>query len=121
MYEFSQLGLNIVPLASTVIAGDLISGQTFHSFFKLPVPLDETSASSLTNEMLDWNLIRRVDLIIIDEVSMIIKYAFGCIDYICKKIMGSDEPFGGKRILIGGDFRQTANVVLKGKRKDVFD
>ena len=51
---------------------------------------------------------------IIDEGSSISKFALNAIDEVLRRLMKKNEIFGGKIILLGGDFRQTANVIMRG-------
>ena len=55
-----------------------------------------------------------------NEVTMLNKYKYGlqCIDKLLKEIMNNQEPFGGKIVVLSGDFRQTLPVVLHETNKD---
>ena len=48
-----------------------------------------------------------------NEVTMLNKYKYGlqCFDKLIKEIMNNQEPFGGKTVVLSGDFRQTLPVV----------
>ena len=61
------------------------------------------------------------DLIIIDEASMITCNVLRIIDTLCKEVMRSEKLFGGKLILLGGDFRQTAPVIPRGSDVAVLE
>ncbi|GBM43073.1 hypothetical protein AVEN_126160-1 [Araneus ventricosus] len=52
--------------------------------------------------------------IIVDEITMLTKDGLRCIDSLLRDFMNNDKPFGGKVIIIGGDFRQTLTVVPRG-------
>ena len=54
------------------------------------------------------------DLIIIDEASSMQKNALCCIDKVLRDLMETTDLFGGKVILLGGDFRQTLPVAELG-------
>jgi hypothetical protein len=56
-------------------------------------------------------LIRNASLIIWDEAPTANKAVFACVHDVCRRCMEQDEPFGGKVILVLGDFRQTSPVV----------
>ena len=110
--------VKVMSSAMTGIAAILLpDGQTAHRTFSIPVPcLDNTncriSPSSLYAEQL-----RQTNLFIIDEASMLSKHQFEAIDRLLRDIAGNDVPFGGKIVLLGGDFRQTLPVpVPKGLR-----
>ena len=64
----------------------LKGGRTIHSGFKLPVPLLDTSVSSLRSNSQDAVLLRKASLIIIDEVTMLTKHGLRCIDNVLKKL-----------------------------------
>ena len=67
----------------------------------------DTSVSSLRSNSQD------AVLIIIDEITMLTKHGLKCIDNVLKEIMINQQPFGGKVIVVGGDFRQTLPVVVR--------
>ena len=111
-----------LPFATTGIAATLINGgRTVHSGFKLPVPLLDTSVSSMRLKSPEADVLRQTSIIIIDEITMLPKHGLRCIDKLLKEIMSSQQPFGGKVIVIGGDFRQTLPVVPRGTRTDVIE
>jgi ATP-dependent DNA helicase PIF1 len=112
----------VLPFATTGIAATLMKGgRTVHSGFKLPVRLLETSTSHMKQTHAEAEIIRQAKLIIIDEVTMLPKHGLRCIDFLLKELMQNDRPFGGKVIVIGGDFRQTLPVVARGKQTDVIE
>ncbi|XP_065318878.1 uncharacterized protein LOC135926873 [Gordionus sp. m RMFG-2023] len=96
-------------------------GRTIHSGFKLPVPIFETSTSHMNLHSSLALDIKNSKLIIIDEATMMTKHALRCIDRLLKDIMKNSHPFGGKIILLGGDFRQTLPVVPKGSKVDIIE
>jgi hypothetical protein len=60
-------------------------------------------------------------LIIIDEASALTKFMLDAIDYLLKDIMYSKKTFGGKIILLGGDFRQCLPVIRHGRKLDILE
>ena len=116
-----------VVLAPTGIAAINAGGSTLHSFFKLPfyplLPNDSKySVRNLRNTM-KYNsekikLLREVELIIIDEISMV---RADIIDFIDKLLRiynrNMREPFGGKQLLLVGDIYQLEPVVKEDDRK----
>ncbi|XP_021959226.1 uncharacterized protein LOC110855114 [Folsomia candida] len=112
----------VLLTASTGIAANLLpNGRTYHSQYKLPVPLVENSVSSMRLTSADARQIKAADLLIWDESTMAPKYALSGIDRLLKEITKKDIPFGGKVLLVGGDFRQTLPVVLKGSRSAIVE
>ncbi len=116
-----------VLLASTGIAALNIGGQTIHSFFKLPFrPLlpddpDLTSPRRMY-ELLRYSkehreLIRSLELIIIDEISMVRADIIDAIDKILRTYRGRPHlPFGGVQMLFVGDLYQLEPVVKQEER-----
>ena len=112
-------GQTVLPFATTGIAGTLLKGgRTVHSGFKLPVPLLDTSVSSMRLNSAEATVIREASLIIIDEVTMLPKHGLRCIEKLLRELMANNKPFGGKVFVVGGDFRQTLPIVPKGSRTD---
>lgn len=112
----------VLPYATTGISSILLkSGRTVHSGFKLPVPITETSTSSMKMSSPEAHVLRVAKLIIIDEATMLPSHALRCIDNLLREIMCNESPFGGKVILLGGDFRQTLPVVPRGNRIKIVE
>ncbi|XP_054259294.1 ATP-dependent DNA helicase pif1-like [Macrosteles quadrilineatus] len=107
----------IISVAWTGIAAMLLPfGRTVHSRFKLPLNLNEHSVSGLKVNSKEASIIRSAKLIIWDEAPMANKYALMCVNRLLKDIMDNDVPFGGKIIILGGDFRQVLPVVPHSSR-----
>lgn len=112
----------VLPFATTGIASTLLKGgRTVHSGFKLPVPITDTSVSTMRAMSPDAEILRSAVLIIIDEVTILTKDGLRCIDALLRELNQSNIPFGGKVIVIGGDFRQTLPVIPKGTRADIIE
>ena len=108
--------------ASSGIAALLLSkGRTTHSRFKIPLILTTTSTCNIKVNSKLAELIREASLIIWDEAPMTHRFAFEALDKTFKDIMSSKDPFGGKIMLLGGDFRQILPVVQKGTRSDIVN
>ncbi|UYV73007.1 hypothetical protein LAZ67_10001499 [Cordylochernes scorpioides] len=111
-----------LPVASTRIAANLLEGgRTYHSQFKLPVPLLDTSTSSMRMTSDDAKQIREANVIIYDEATMAPKDALRCINNLLKEIMQNEKPLGGKAIVFGGDFRQILPVVPHGTQAAIVE
>lgn len=113
-----------VVLAPTGIAAINAEGSTLHSFFHLPfhplVPDDNRfSTPSRLKSFLKYNkehvkLIKELDLIIIDEISMVRADVIDFIDKILRTYSGNfRQPFGGKQLLLVGDVYQLEPVVTR--------
>jgi hypothetical protein len=107
----------VIPVASTGIAATLLTGgKTYHSQFKLPILLKENSVSNMRANSEDAKLLKEASLIIWDEATMATHYALDTVDRLLRDLTGLDFPFGGKVILLGGDFRQCLPVVRHANR-----
>lgn len=116
-----------IILAPTGIAAINAGGSTLHSFFKLPfyplVPNDKRYSTRNLRSTMKYNsdkckLLREVELIIIDEISMV---RADIIDFIDKVLRlynrNMREPFGGKQLLLVGDIYQLEPVLKEEDRK----
>jgi len=116
-----------VVLAPTGIAAVNVGGQTLHSFFKIPfkplLPNDPEFAPRAIKKTLRYprakvDLIRKLDLIIIDEISMVRADVIDFIDKVLRTFSGNNrEPFGGKQLLLVGDVFQLEPVVTRDMRE----
>ncbi|XP_053164950.1 uncharacterized protein LOC128350575 [Hemicordylus capensis] len=101
-----------LPVASTGIAANLLQGgRTYHSQFKLPVPILENSVSNMRLNSQDAKNLKTAKIIIWDESTMAPTQALTTVDKLLKEIMENNKPMGGKVFLLGGDFRQTLPVL----------
>ncbi len=112
----------MVVLAPTGVAAINAKGQTIHSFFQLPIginiPGKEISRKtyySINKEK--KNIIKTLDLLIIDEVSMVRCDLLDAIDEELRKYRASDKPFGGVQLLMIGDLHQLSPVTRDSEWK----
>jgi hypothetical protein len=111
-----------LAMASSGIASLLLpGGRTVHSRMKVRLKLDANSTCGLDVDKVHADLIRRAKLLIIDELRMLHRYAIESIDRSLKDIMKCDDSFGGKVVVMGGDFRQILPVVPKGTAADIIN
>lgn len=116
-----------VVLAPTGIAAINAGGSTLHSFFKLPfhplLPDDPNFQGKKLHDTLKYSsdhrkLIQNIELVIIDEISMV---RADIIDFIDKVLRiysrNMREPFGGKQVLLVGDIFQLEPVVKADERE----
>ena len=106
----------MVVLAPTGIAAINAGGVTIHSFFQLPfapyVPTagyDRSKAFAMRPEKL--RIIRSMDLLVIDEVSMVRPDLLDAVDEALRRYRRNQLPFGGVQLLLIGDLQQLAPVV----------
>jgi hypothetical protein len=89
-----------------------MNGSTVHQQFKLPLKMPDDSASSfITEQSKEGEEIRRTKVIIWDEAPMASKIALNAVNRLCKFLCKSKLPFGGKIMILGGDFRQVLPIV----------
>ena len=82
---------------------------------------NEMISSSIQNNDSRAQMIRNASVITWDEAPMANKAVLSTMEDVCRTAMGNDEPFGGKVVVLLGDFRQTCPVVRKGSKKDAID
>lgn len=105
----NESGLNCVVLAPTGVAALNAGGQTIHSFFGLPpriINLDEIAPKNRRKSIL-----RRLDFVVIDEISMVRADLLDAVDRSMQVNMGREEPFGGVPVVFVGDFMQLPPIV----------
>lgn len=105
---------NLVVLAPTGIASINAKGQTIHSFFKMPFgPLQPADARlrKIRYKPDKTETIENLELLIIDEISMVRADLFDAIDYLLRKIRKIGKPFGGVQVLLVGDLFQLEPVL----------
>jgi len=106
----------MVVLAPTGVAAINAGGQTIHSFFQLPfgphVPGMQTGERGSHYRMGQEKkrLIRTLDLLVIDEISMVRCDLLDAIDDEMRKYRDRNKPFGGVQLLLIGDLQQLAPV-----------
>lgn len=116
-----------VILAPTGIAAINAGGQTLHSFFKIPfhpiVPDDPKFRGRHLRDTLKYNkqhikLLQQLELIVIDEISMVRADIIDFIDKILRVYCGNTRtPFAGKQVLLIGDVFQLEPVVKADERE----
>ena len=115
-------GHGVAACAWTGIASTLLRfGRTTHSLFKLPVPILNTSTCNVSANSRHANYLRSLSLIVIDEASMIPLHAFSAIDILLRDLCQNDIPFGGKLLVLAGDFRQTLPVIPRAHAAEVLE
>ena len=116
-----------VVLAPTGIAAINAGGVTLHSFFKLPfhplLPNDVQYSVRNLRKALKYNsekikILRELELVIIDEISMVRADVIDFIDKVLRVYsQNMREPFGGKQLLLVGDIFQLEPVVKEDDRQ----
>ena len=109
-----RLPKRMVVVAPTGVAAINAGGVTIHSFFQLP--LAPYIPDSTFKERFDFSaekrsIIRTMDLLVIDEISMVRSDLLDAIDHVLRRFRNSRLPFGGVQLLMIGDLQQLAPVV----------
>ena len=114
----------MVVVAPTGVAAINAGGQTIHSFFQLPFgPQLPEGAQNPTGRMKEsaslqfqrltrtkLKIMRTLDLLIIDEISMVRADVLDAVDAVLRRARRSSKPFGGVQVLMIGDVHQLAPV-----------
>jgi ATP-dependent DNA helicase PIF1 len=102
----------IIVLAPTGLAALNVQGQTIHSFFGFPPkPLAKSQIKPRKNR----KLYEKLDMIVIDEISMVRADMMDNIDYFLRINRRINEPFGGVQMLFVGDLFQLPPVVASNE------
>lgn len=108
----------MVVLAPTGIAAINAGGVTIHSFFQIPFAPYVPESSFSTNATYRFrfgkekiNIIRSMDLLVIDEISMVRADLLDAVDEMLRRYRDHHKPFGGVQLLMIGDLQQLAPVV----------
>lgn len=104
-----------VVVAPTGVAAINAKGMTIHSCFQLPfgpfIPGNTTELNQRRFTKKKINLIRSIDLLIIDEISMVRADMLDAIDAVLRRFRNRNKPFGGVQLLMVGDLHQLPPVV----------
>lgn len=109
-----------VVLAPTGIAAINAGGVTIHSFFQLPfapyVPESSFSTDGKASYRYQYgkekiNIIRSMDLLVIDEISMVRADLLDAVDAVLRRFRDRNKPFGGVQLLMIGGLQQLSPVV----------
>ncbi len=106
----------VVVVAPTGIAAINAGGATMHSFFQLPlhpwVPgMKFESKFAFSKEK--RSIIKTIDLLIIDEISMVRADLLDAVDAVLRRFRNHGKPFGGVQLLMIGDLQQLSPVLTE--------
>lgn len=127
-YITECISKRFVVLAPTGVAAINAGGTTIHSFFQLPLCPYLPDVKELVTEyqMPDKyrkpkkeriKIYRTIDLLIIDEISMVRADILDAIDMTLRRFRRNSEPFGGVQLLMIGDINQLSPVVKESERQ----
>jgi ATP-dependent DNA helicase PIF1 len=134
------INIIVLPTATSAYATQLYQGgRTTHSTFKISfsyrlirftthlykhIPVNDHNqllSSPIQQNHMRGELITCAGLITLDEASMLNWAAFVCMEDICRCVMNNNIAFGGKVVILLGDFRQTCPVIPGGTRTEIID
>ncbi|AHM60360.1 HRDC domain-containing protein [Flammeovirgaceae bacterium 311] len=120
-----QLLKRMVVVAPTGVAAMNAGGVTIHSFFQIPfgpylpgaAPIagGERQIKKFSREKI--NIIRSLDLLVIDEISMVRADVLDAIDEVLRRYKDRNQPFGGVQLLMIGDLQQLAPIAREEEWK----
>jgi len=105
----------MIVVAPTGVAAINAGGVTIHSFFQLSfapqigIEREQTGQMRFNREKI--NIMRSLDLLIIDEISMVRADILDAVDRVLRRFKNRNKPFGGAQVLMIGDLQQLAPVV----------
>jgi hypothetical protein len=106
---------NVAVIAPTGVAAINVEGQTVHSFFGFGIDILTTdNVGAAKGKKID--VLKNLDMLIIDEISMVRADLMDAIDTKLKKTRGNEEPFGGVQVIGVGDLFQLSPVVKEDER-----
>ena len=118
LHQIKQESLKrMVIVAPTGVAAINAKGVTIHSFFQMPFgPILPNQIANTSNAQRKFSktkidIIKSLDLIIIDEISMVRADLLDGIDQVMRRYKNRNKVFGGVQILMIGDLQQLAPVV----------
>lgn len=112
-----------ILVAPSGVAAVNIGGVTIHSFFQLPHGPFIPRITRLNNQKIKENkqeVMKEMDLLIIDEISMVRADLLDAIDAVLRRIRKNEIPFGGVQLLLVGDMHQLPPVTT-AKDKELLD
>lgn len=114
--------IQVAVTASTGISAFQIRGITLHRFAGVGITENDKDAMvTLASRGKSASYWKETDILIIDEISMISGTFFDNLSYVAKNLRDCDEPFGGMRLLMFGDFLQLPPVSKSSRSMKVFE
>lgn len=109
-------------MALTGIAATLLPNRrTVHKTLGLPVPLFSDSTSSIKVQSKEGQYLKNVDIFILGEAPMAPRFALEVMDRTLRDIMKNDIAFGGKIVVLGGDFRQLLPIKENETKTEIIN
>ncbi|XP_076950777.1 uncharacterized protein LOC143623852 [Bidens hawaiensis] len=120
-FVYGHGGKVVLTVAASGIASLLPSGRTAHSRFKIPINLTDNLNCNISKNTQLSKILVEAALNIWDEAPMSNRKCFEALDRSLKDILDNNkDPFGGKSILLGGDFRQTLPIRKNASKSEIY-
>jgi len=107
--------VNVAITASTGIAAQLLGGRTIHAWSGIGINTNKFTQPE-KSEWAKREDLESVDVLVIDEISMLPGYLFTRLDALLRFVRKSKAPFGGVQLIVMGDFMQLPPVSKKGEK-----
>lgn len=108
----------MIVVAPTGVAALVVGGQTIHSLFRLPLSCVLPNSQKVNPKTAQ--LLRSLDAIVIDEVSMVRADCMDAIDSLLRQARTTSLPFGGVQVILFGDIAQLPPVVADSALQAYF-
>jgi len=111
----------MIVVAPTGVAAINARGVTIHSFFQLPpklqIGIEQMNPNQMRFSKEKINIIRSLDLLVIDEISMVRADLLDAVDFVMRRFRSQNKPFGGVQLLMIGDLQQLSPIVKDDERE----
>ncbi len=113
-------GKHVAVTATTGLAATHLSGTTIHAWSGIGVhdTFDKHMRAKIAKTRQE--LIKRADILVIDEISMLHDFRLDMVDEILRHVRGNEQPFGGMQVVLCGDFFQLPPVNRSDSRQGSF-
>jgi ATP-dependent DNA helicase PIF1 len=107
-------GIGVLAVSYTGIAARLLlNGRTSHTAFRIPIPIFPDSVSTMKANSKEAAQLKKIRVIVWDEAPMVSKDILHCVNKLLQDVCQDRRAFGGKVMLLGGDFRQVLPVLRR--------
>lgn len=101
-----QDGKHVAVTATTGLAATHLNGTTIHAWSGIGIADSVWPGMIARMPASRKETIKKADMLIIDEISMLHDYRLDMVDAILRSVRDSSEPFGGLQVILCGDFFQ---------------